>query len=467
MKKLNAYKLWKKIKSQKNPLRALRIFNSAPTTQSDEPFHHNHFTYDIIIHKLGSSKMFAEMETILDQLRTEKGFKCKEGLLGNVIKLYGRARMAEAAMKTFQRMPLFGYEKPTIRSFNTLFNALLSAKRFDMLQSLYETMPISPDSCTYNILIKAACIDNRLEDAWDLFDRMRNPTVVTYGTLISALCANMNIKQAFRLMKDMTQMRLCPNVFIYTSLIGGLCNVGLVDEALKMKMDMVGKGLSPDTVTYSTLINGLCKVGRSAEARKLLHEMSSSGCPLDIATYNVLITDLCRRGNFQGAHDLLEAMRRSSCKPDVISYNILISGLCREGKLEEATEFFEDMPRRGCLPDVVTFRILLDGLCGVGRFLEATMILDEMVFKGFGPRSSSATKLISGLCEEGKLDLAFKVLRNMEEKCLIELSTWDILIPHVCNKSEQEKASELIKQIVQLSWKEISTSASTRVSVYQ
>lgn len=467
MKKLNAYKLWKRIKYEKNPLRALQIFNDASSAQSDKPFRHNHLTYDIITHKLGSAKMFAEMETILDQLKAEKGFKCKEGLLGNVIKLYGRARKAEAAMKTFQRMPLFGYEKPSTRSFNTLLNALLSAKRFDILQSLYDTLPVSPDSCTYNILIKAACIDNRLEDAWDMFDGMRDPTVVTYGTLISALCSNMNINQAFRLMKEMTQRRLHPNEFIYTSLIGGLCNVGLVDEALKIKMDMVGKGLNPDTVTYSTLINGLCKVGRSAEVWKLLHEMSGNSCPLDTATYNVLITDLCKRADFQGAHDLLEAMRGSSCKPDVISYNILISGLCREGRLEEATDLFEDMPRRSCLPDVVTFRILLDGLCEVGRFVEATMLIDEMVFKGFGPHSSSATKLISGLCEEGKLDLAFKVLKNMEKKCLIELSTWDVLIPHVCHKSEQEKASELIYQIIEPPWKEISATAGTRVSVYQ
>eukprot|EP01018_Ginkgo_biloba_P014951 Gb_08984 [translate_table: standard] len=453
-KRMNAYKLWKALKFQKDPILALQMFNSAE-------IRHNSFTYDVIIHKLGRAKMFREMESVLEQLRKESGFKCREGLLGNVIKLYGQARMADSAIQTFQRMPLFGCTTPSLRSFNTLLNAMLPAKRYEMIECLYESMPrsLSPDACTYNILIKAACIGNRLDYAWDLFEEMRNsrgslmPTVVTYGTLISAFCTHYKINQAFQLLGDMSRngVSLHPNLFIYTSLIGGLCNEEKVDEALELKEKMVTQGMIADAVTYTTLINGLCKVGRSKEVDKLLEEMCAKGCKPQTVTYNTIITSLCKQGKFQVAHNLLEEMMGSYCKPDVVTYNILITGLCREGKVEEATDLFEDMPRRGCPPDVVTFRTLLDGLCGVGRFCEAAMILDEMIFNGFAPHSSSASKLIHGLCEEGKMELAFKALQKMAKNCHIELSTWETLIPEVCSEIELQKASELLNHILKIS----------------
>ena len=112
--------------------------------------------------------MFEELENVLDQIWKEDDLKCKEGLLCSVIRLYGRPKKPEADMELFDKMPQFGYSKPSIRSFNTLFNALLNSKHFNLLQSLYNIMPISPDTCTYNILMKAHCNANWLEDACEL-----------------------------------------------------------------------------------------------------------------------------------------------------------------------------------------------------------------------------------------------------------------------------------------------------------
>ena len=82
-------------------------------------------------------------------------------------------------MELFDKMPQFGYPKPTIGPFNTLLNALFISNHFDLHQTLYKTIPISPDICPYNILMKAHCNANCLEDAHKLFDKMPEPSLVT------------------------------------------------------------------------------------------------------------------------------------------------------------------------------------------------------------------------------------------------------------------------------------------------
>lgn len=97
------------------------------------------------------------------------------------------------AIQTFLSIPSFRCT-PTLRSFNSLLNALLTCRRFQTIthfaSRLSEFGP--PNPCTYNILIRSCFLQGRTDRALQLFDEMRRtnvrPDKVTFGTLIHGLC---------------------------------------------------------------------------------------------------------------------------------------------------------------------------------------------------------------------------------------------------------------------------------------
>ncbi|XP_077252251.1 pentatricopeptide repeat (PPR) superfamily protein [Tasmannia lanceolata] len=441
-KKISPFRLSSLLRLQKNPNLALQLFQT-PSKTSLKPYRYSALSYDLIITKLGRAKMFHDMEQILLQMKQETRFSPKEILFCHVISFYGRSRMSLQALQTFDRIPSFRCQR-TVRSLNSLLNALLNCKNLEKIREIYLNIEqyAIPDSCTYNILINARCLNNSLSDAWNLFDEMRKrgirPNVITFGTLISALCADSKLDEAFRLKSEMLSVfGVKPNVFVYTSLIKGLCKINEFDRAFKLKEEMLEEKLGIDSAVYSTLINALFRADRKGEVVRVLEEMRENGCKPDTVTYNAMIAGCCGEKDFDSAFGVLKEMVVKGCKPDVVSYNIIIGGFCKEGRLREACDLFEDMPRRECFPDVVSYRMLFDGLCEGMEFKEAAFILDEMLFKGYVPRALSVLKFVEGLCGKGDMELLGLVMNSLVKGNLVDEDIWMVVTSNVCKKLEE------------------------------
>ncbi|KAF7116816.1 hypothetical protein RHSIM_RhsimUnG0012600 [Rhododendron simsii] len=326
----------------------------------NKPFHYSLLSYDLIITKLGRAKMFDEMDQILQQLKTETRFNPGEIIFCNIITFYGRARLPDRALHIFNQIPSFRCQR-MIKSFNTLLKALLSCREFGKMREVFVSLDwfVAPDTCGYNVLIRAGCLMNDLGSAREVFDEMQKrgvrPDAVTFGTLISGLCAD------------------------------GLCKVNELNLAFKLKDEMLELRVELDSAVFSTLICALFKAGRKGDVVGVLKEMKENGCKPDAVTYNAMIYGYCQEKDFDAAFGVLSEMEKRRCKLDVVCYNVIIGGFCREGKFRKATELFEDMPRRKCAPDVVTYRTLFSGLCDGMQFQEAALILDEIVFKDYSP----------------------------------------------------------------------------------
>ncbi|KAL4193837.1 hypothetical protein AMTRI_Chr06g178910 [Amborella trichopoda] len=441
-KKVNPFRLATLLRLEKDPKMALQLFQSPKI--GNPSFRYSSLSYDLIIQKLGKAKMFEQMEAILQELQKETRFTPPEQLFCSVIKFYGRDRKPQIALQTYERIPSFRCPR-TVRALNTLLNALLNCRDMETFGRIHDELDqyASPDLCTYNILIKACCLNNSPDHAFQMFEEMVSngiqPNAITFGTLITSLCSNSRLNEAFRLKEDMVWcLNVQPNSLVYTSLMKGLFKANELARAFQLKEEMVDNGIELDSGVYSTLIAGLCNAGRMQEIDGLLKKMKSNGCEPDIVTYNAIICGLCKEADLESAFGVLnEITKKGHCKPDVFTYNILIGGLCRQGRAKEAAELVEDMPRRGCFPDVVTYRILFDGLCREMEFAEAGHLLDEMTFKGFYPRS--AHKLVEGLCKTGDLKLLDSVLSNMAEGLIMDLSAWELAVGTIlCENRSQE-----------------------------
>ncbi|KAH9779100.1 putative pentatricopeptide repeat-containing protein [Citrus sinensis] len=437
---------------QKDPKIALQLFKNPNHNPNDteapplKPFRYNLLHYDLSITKLGRAKMH--------QLKHDTRVIPEEIIFCNVISFYGRARLLEHALQVFDEMLSFNVQR-TVKSFNTLSNALLTCGKLDRMKELFQLMEkyVSPDACSYNILIHGCVVSRRLEDAWMVFDEMLKkrlqPTVVTFGTLLYGLCLELRVDEALKLKEDMMRVyNVKPDGQVFASLIKGLCAVGELSLALGFKEEIVRNKIEMDAAIYSTLISALFKAGRKNEVPGILMEMKERGCRPNSVTYNALISGFCKENDFEAAFTILDEMGHKGCKANTISYNVILGGLCKDGKCSEAKDLFEDMPRQGCNPDVVSYRILFDGLCDRMRFGEAALILDEMIFKGFVPRSARIHSFVGQLCEIGNVEVLWTVLYTLIKGNVIDFDTWRTVISKMCKDDMLLNASQLVESLI-------------------
>ncbi|PNT71630.1 putative pentatricopeptide repeat-containing protein At1g53330 [Brachypodium distachyon] len=431
--KFSSYHLAAALRREPDPAAALRLFlnpSSAAASPIPTPFRYSLRCYDLIISKVAAARLFPAMESLLSSLRTSS-LSPREPLLCCVISAYGRARLPAAARRAFAH-PAFPAPR-TSRALNTLLHALLVCHTpLDELFSVCRDADVSPDACTYNILMRAAAASGSVDHARLLFDEMVQrriaPTVVTFGTLVAAFCSSGRLDEAFDLKEAMArQYNVRPNAHVYASLMKGLCQSGDADNAVRLKEEMAGNAeLGLDSAIYATLVRALFRVGRKGEVVGLLEEMKGRGIAVDRVVHNAMIAGFCEdEMDLDAAFVVLDDMQKSGCKADTVSYNTLVAGLCKLGRWRDANELVEDMPRRGCSPDVVTYRMLFDGMCAVGEFHEANQVLDEMVFKGFAPSKDGVKRFVQGIEIEGDVVLLESALCRLAKVNALESSGWE------------------------------------------
>ncbi|CAA7016497.1 unnamed protein product [Microthlaspi erraticum] len=423
VKSVSSFRLASLLRCENDPSAAIKLFrNPDPEpTNPKKPFDYSLLCYDLIITKLGKSKMFDELDQVLLQLKTDTRIAPMEIIFCNVINFYGRGSLPSRALLLFDEMLQYRCE-PTLKSVNSLLSALIKCGAFDKTREVLSSIDKfgKPDACTYNILIHGYSQSGCFDDALKLFDEMVKrkvkPSGVTFGTLIHGLCKNLKVKEALKMKQDMLKVYgVSPTVHIYVSLIKALCQVGELSFAFKLKDEAYEGKIKVDSAIYSTLISCVIKAGRSNEVSGILKEMEERGCKPDTVTYNVLINGFCVEDDLESAYRVLDEMVEKGLKPDVISYNVILGALFRIQNWKEGTYLFEDMPRRGCVPDILSYRIVFDGLCDGLQFEEAAVILEEMVFKGYKPRSDRLEGFLQRLCESGKMEILGKVVSSLNK----------------------------------------------------
>lgn len=237
---------------------------------------------------------------------------------------------------------------------------------------------ISPNTCSYNLVIKAYCKADDVGSAWGLFRHMEAQgcvcDVITYAALIGGLCRNGRVEESIGLLREMFDKRCHPDVVVYNTIINGLCREGDVVRAEEMLSDMEERGCEPDVVTYNSLMYGLCKMGKFQDAVGLLKDvMPQKGIPPDLISFSTL---MC----FANSCDfrvLQSSMLAKGFSPDVAWCSIVIKALCKQGSILEALHFVNSFP------NAVSYRVVIGSLCGEGMYDHARKILGEALKKGF------------------------------------------------------------------------------------
>ncbi|XP_078159332.1 uncharacterized protein LOC144554849 [Carex rostrata] len=296
----------------------------------------------------------------------------------------------------FDRLLATSSPTPSIYPFNHLFTALVRMNNltnhyptiFSLFNRLTQNKHISPDVCTYGILINCCTRVDRVGLAFVLLGQFLKvgPGVHSdvFNPLLKGLCKHNRIHEAAAIVLDKMPMLGCtPDLFSYNTLINGHCKKGDIEKAEELLDDMVSRGLQPDVVTYNTLIDGLCKKGLIDKALNMLQHIVSEGHEPDVMTYTALMDALCKNGEIDKAKDVLHHMIAKGYVPNVVTYNMFMDALCKEGQPELAEELLHHMISGGLQPNVVNYSTLIDGFCKMDKLEKAKKLLSEMVSKGY------------------------------------------------------------------------------------
>nr|XP_025618297.1 pentatricopeptide repeat-containing protein At4g01400, mitochondrial isoform X2 [Arachis hypogaea] len=317
----------KLIASQSDPLLAKEIFECASRHPN---FRHSYSTYLILILKLGRSRQFSLVDDLVRRLKSES-YPITPTLFSYLIRVYGEADLPDKALKTFYTMLQYGF-KPLPKHLNRILAILVSHRNFvrpafDLFRDAHRH-GVSSNTQSYNILMRAFCLNGDVSIAYHLFNKMFKrdivPDIECYRILMQAMCRKSQVNGAMDLLEDMLnkgegrahdackvivdmQNNGClPNVVSYRTLVGGLCDKGMLDEANNYMKEMLSKGFSPQFAVIHGLVKGFCNVGKIKEACGVLTKSLEHGEASHMDTWAIIIPLICEVDDGVRCRDVLE-----------------------------------------------------------------------------------------------------------------------------------------------------------------
>ncbi|RDY12227.1 putative pentatricopeptide repeat-containing protein, partial [Mucuna pruriens] len=474
------------VKTQKDPLKALEMFNSA---KNEEGFKHTVLTYKCIVQKLGLHGEFEEMEKLLSEMRENVSNELLEGAYIEAMKNYGRKGKVQEAVDTFERMDFYNCD-PSVHSFNAIMNILVEYGYHAQAHKVYMRMRdkgVQSDVYTYTIRIKSFCRTSRphaalrllrnmpelgcdsnavayctvvaglfhsghCDHARLLFDEMLArclcPDVVAFNKLVHVLCKKGLVSESEKLLNKVLKRGVCPNLFTFNIFVQGLCREGALDRAVRLLGSVSREGLSLDVVTYNILICGLCRNSRVVEAEEYLQKMVNYGFEPDGFTYNIIIDGYCKKGMVQCANRVLKDAVFKGFKSDEFTYCSLINGFCQDGDPNQAMAVFRDGLGKGLRPSIVVYNTLIKGLSQQGLILPALQLMNEMAENGYQPNIWTYNLVINGLCKMGCVSDASHLVDDAIAKgCLPDIFTYNTLIDGYCKQLKLDNAIEIVNRM--------------------
>ncbi|KAL3651232.1 hypothetical protein CASFOL_004234 [Castilleja foliolosa] len=295
------------IASQDDPLLCLELFNWA---SQQHRFKHNTLTYHITIKKLGAAQMYEEMDGIVNQVLAIPSVAASEALYNSMIYYFIEARKLIRAVNIYKHMCCLRRLdcRPTIRTYNILFAALLSRGKNSYINHVYmETIRclfkqmlndgIEPDIFCLNSLIKGYVLSLHVNDALRIFHQIGvvyancQPNSYSYNYLIHGLCAQGRTVNAREICDRMKKNGFVPSSKSYNSLVNALALEGEVDEAVKFLWEMAENQRIADFITYRTVMDEISRQKGSRDALNVLDEFQEKKV-VDGHTYRKLVYEL-------------------------------------------------------------------------------------------------------------------------------------------------------------------------------
>ncbi|KAK4580615.1 hypothetical protein RGQ29_024311 [Quercus rubra] len=217
-----------------------------------------------------------------------------------------------------------------------------------------------PDEKICDLLVKAWCVDGKLDEAKRLAGEMYRGGfeigVSAYNAILDCVCKLCRDKDPFRLdseaekvLVEMDVHGVPRNVETFNVLIGNLCKLRRTEDAMKLFHRMGEWGCYPDDTTFLVLIRSLYQAARVGEGDEMIDRMRSAGfvSKLDKKAYYGFLKILCGIERIDHAMSVFKKMKEDGCEPGIKTYDLLMGKLCAHSRVDRANALFNEAKKRG------------------------------------------------------------------------------------------------------------------------
>ncbi|XP_048557619.1 pentatricopeptide repeat-containing protein At2g06000 [Triticum urartu] len=402
----------------------LHLFSALHSPHSQLAIPPSAHSYRYVISLMCQSGRHTDALQLFDQMTDQSGYFPNARFLSFLSGSCATAGLLDAAAALLSKASQFGCSIEAY-AYNKLMGLFIGRGRVQEAVALFEGWiqgrVYSPDTWSFNVIIKGVCKVGDVQKALELVERMDefgcSPDTVTHNILVNGLCRAKEVSKGREVLRRLQRDGVCkPNVVTYTSVISGYCKAGRMGDAMAVYDDMVACGTSPNVVTYNVLINGYGKAGNMGYAVAVYQQMILRRCLPDVVTFSSLIDGYCRCGQLDDAMKIWTEMSQYHIQPNAHTFCIIIHTFCKQNRSGEALHFLKKMNiRTDIAPQAFIYNPVIDVLCKGGKVDEANMILMEMEEKGCHPDKYTYTILIIGHCMKGRIAEAITFFHKMVE----------------------------------------------------
>lgn len=258
-------------------------------------------TYSAVLDVYGKLRRVEEVISLYERGRAS-GWKPDTIAFAVLGKLFAQTGDYDGIRYVFQEMKAVEVE-PDLFLYNTLFEALIKAKKPGLAKGLFGSMissGIKPNEKTLTALVRIYGKARWAKDALGLWEKMRSSKwavdSILYNTLLS-MCADLGLEEeAERLFEDMKKSEKCkPDSWSYTAMLniygsGGYAEkaMDLFDEMseLNIELNVMGCTCLIQCLGKARKIDDLVEVFRVSIDREIKPDDRLCGCLLSVVSYS-------------------------------------------------------------------------------------------------------------------------------------------------------------------------------------
>lgn len=211
--------------------------------------------------------------------------------------------------------------------------------------------------------------------ARNVFDRMRNRTIVAWNSMISGYEQN-----------------------------------GFSNEAVEFFYHMQSLGIEPDSATLVIILSACSQLGALSLGCSVHDYIIKKGFEINVALGTSLINMYCRCGNVIKAREVFDQM----LELNVIAWTAMICGYGSNGYGLEAVDLFNQMINKGTPPNNITFVAILSACAHSGLVSEGRRIFSSMHTDfSLGPRVEHHVCMVDMLGRAGLLNDAYQYIKEL------------------------------------------------------
>lgn len=248
-----------------------------------------------------------------------------------------------------------------------------------------------------------------IEDARQVFDKMRKRDLVTWTVMIGALAECRSAVESLALFDKMRDEGIVPDKMALVTVVYACAKLGAMNKARAIHDYINGNRFSLDVILGTAMIDMYAKCGSVDSARGIFDQMQVR----NVITWSAMIAAYGYHGQGEKALELFAMMLSSGILPNRITFVSLLYACSHAGLIEEGQRIFNSMWNDyGVRPDVKHYTCMVDLLGRAGRLDEALELIESMTVE----KDERLWGALLGACWiHRRLDLAERVARSLLE----------------------------------------------------